>query len=73
MDVNMPRMNGIEATRVITQRWPHVAVVGLSVQDEAGTAESMREAGARAYLYKGGDPARLIETVLQSARNIVEV
>ena len=70
MDVNMPRMNGIEATRAITQRWPHVAVVGLSVQDEAGTAESMREAGARAYLYKGGDPGRLIETVLESARPV---
>lgn len=64
MDVNMPRMNGIEATRVIAQRWPHITVVGLSVQDEAGTAESMVEAGARAYLSKGGDPARLIDTIL---------
>lgn len=70
MDVNMPRMNGIEATRVIAQRWPHVAVVGLSVHDEAGTAESMYEAGACAYLYKGGDPGRLIETVLKSARPV---
>jgi DNA-binding NarL/FixJ family response regulator len=50
MDVNMPRMNGIEATRQIKQTLPSIVVVGLSVRDAA--ADAMMEAGAAAYLDK---------------------
>ncbi len=67
MDVNLPALNGIEATRRIKERWPAVAVVGLSVHDDESTAESMRGAGAAGYLSKGGDPRKLVETVLALA------
>jgi len=40
IDVNMPRMNGIEAAREIHRRWPETIIVGLSVQDDETTASA---------------------------------
>lgn len=67
VDLNMPRMNGIEATREIHRRWPDTMVIGLSVQDDAATAKAIRDAGAAAFLSKAGDSDRLIETILELA------
>ncbi len=67
LDVNMPRVNGIEAARRIKQRWPGIAVIGISVHDDEGTARSMREAGATRYISKGGDPRELLKAVLELA------
>ena len=64
MDINMPKLNGIEATRVIKARFADVDVIGLSVQDERDVAESMKNAGAVTLVNKGGDPQELIETIL---------
>lgn len=63
MDINMPRMNGIEATRRIKQEMPHVAVIGLSVHDDRGLASSMLEAGASCYLTKGGQSEELSRAI----------
>ena len=52
MDVAMPIMNGIEATRAIHAEWPQVCIIGLSIHAEDAQAEAMRDAGARAYLTK---------------------
>jgi DNA-binding NarL/FixJ family response regulator len=51
MDVNMPTMNGIDATRFITVRYPKVAVIGLSANaiDYRG---AILEAGALTVLMK---------------------
>jgi CheY-like chemotaxis protein/two-component sensor histidine kinase len=46
MDMNMPGMNGIEATWQITRTFPRVKVIGLSVNEEAHTIEAMKAAGA---------------------------
>jgi PAS domain S-box-containing protein len=52
MDVNMPRMDGVEATRRIKQDLPAAAVIGLSVNVNSHVEKAMRDAGAAAYLTK---------------------
>jgi signal transduction histidine kinase/CheY-like chemotaxis protein len=67
MDVNMPKLNGIEATRVIKNKFPNMEIIGLSVQDENDVAESMKKAGAATLLNKAGDPQELIQTIFSCA------
>jgi NarL family two-component system response regulator LiaR len=50
MDVSLPGMDGIEATRAIRKAAPEVRVIGLSMFEEGEQAEAMRRAGAVAYL-----------------------
>ncbi len=54
MDVNIPIMSGVDATRQIKMNQPEVAVIGLSVQDEPGAAHIMIAAGASDYVSKAG-------------------
>lgn len=66
LDVGMPQLNGIEATRQIVKRLPHARVLILSMHsDEAYVSQSMR-AGAAGYLLKdsaGEDLVRAIAAV----------
>jgi DNA-binding NarL/FixJ family response regulator len=64
MDVRMPRMNGIEATKEIKERWPNTAVVAFSSYDD-GSAE-MLAAGASAYVLKDFVSNELIMRIAES-------
>ena len=50
MDSKMPRMDGVDATRLIKQNFPQIEVVGLSADDQVGS--EMLEAGASATFPK---------------------
>jgi two-component system invasion response regulator UvrY len=63
MDVTMPVIGGLEATRQIISENAGVHVIGLSMHEENDMAASMREAGASAYLTKGGPPELLIAAI----------
>lgn len=52
MDINMPRMNGLDATRHIKTNWPDIEIIGLSVNQSADMEQEMKAAGAAAYLTK---------------------
>ena len=67
MDVTMPRMDGIEATRRVRKLLPSVRVIGLSMHARDDMAEAMCEAGAAAYVPKGGPPDELIRVLLGKA------
>lgn len=63
MDVSMPGMGGIEATRVITREAPESRIVGLSMHASPETSTAMRQAGARAYVTKGGPSHQLLDAI----------
>jgi PAS domain S-box-containing protein len=63
MDVNMPEMNGIEATRHILSTHPSTCIIGLSMHVDPEIAEAMREAGAHDYLTKGGPMNDLVDSI----------
>lgn len=65
MDVNMPVMDGIEATRLIKQVHPRLAVIGLSVRSDRETSQAMQAAGASRYLSKESVGQHLYETIRQ--------
>jgi PAS domain S-box-containing protein len=64
MDVSMPNLNGIEATRYITAEMPNVRVIGLSMHEEEDMPRAMREAGATVYLSKTTASETLVDAIL---------
>lgn len=52
MDVNMPILNGIETTKIVTQDFPAISVLALSVEEEEKTIIQMLKSGAKGYLNK---------------------
>ena len=63
MDVRMPLMNGIEATRIISEREPGARVIVLTTFDLDEYAFGSLQAGASAFLLKSTKPAALIDAV----------
>ena len=63
LDVSMPGMSGVEATRRIHAECPDVQVIGLSMYDEAEKGKAIRDAGAVAYLSKTSPFETLIAAV----------
>jgi PAS domain S-box-containing protein len=68
MDVNMPGMNGIEATRIVHAELPEVSIIGLSMFDEPKQAKAMRDAGASDYHSKSASIDGLIASIRTNAR-----
>jgi len=63
MDLAMPELDGIAATRRIVDTSPHIAVLVLTmVEDDSSVFDALR-AGARGYLLKGADRAELLRAV----------
>jgi two-component system, NarL family, response regulator DegU len=63
MDINMPQMNGIEATRELVEKFPDTKVIILSIHDDENYVTLALQTGAQGYLLKEMDADALIEAV----------
>ncbi|RLD26793.1 MAG: DNA-binding response regulator [Bacteroidetes bacterium] len=66
MDINMPEMDGIEATKYITARWPQIKIIMCTVfSDEQNLFESIMN-GATGYLLKDEPPAKIHKSIYEA-------
>lgn len=68
MDINMPKMNGIEATAIMRDRYPEIIVIGLSVQAGGEMPLALLKAGASAVLTKEAVVDQLYQTIHEVLR-----
>jgi DNA-binding NarL/FixJ family response regulator len=80
MDVNMPIMNGIETTKWLTDNYPNVNVLALTVEEDENTILKMIRSGAKGYLLKDVDKRtlekalhKIIETGFYHSHNVTDV
>ena len=65
MDIEMPVMNGIEATKKALARYPNLVIIGLSMYENESYVNELIEAGARGYLLKTSDNHELFKNILK--------
>jgi DNA-binding NarL/FixJ family response regulator len=68
-DIQMPVMSGIEATRIITEKFPSIAIIALSMMDNSYMIADMSAAGANGYLLKSALKAEIIEGIRAVSKN----
>ncbi|MBP7174773.1 MAG: response regulator [Thermoclostridium sp.] len=66
MDVNMPEMDGLTATQIITMQFPEIGVIIMSVQGEKEYLKKAMVAGAREYIVKPFSSEDLVQTILKT-------
>jgi signal transduction histidine kinase len=67
MDVRMPEMNGIEATRLLKSTFPEVGIVALTGVDDQDAVREMLVAGASCYVLKDSDSEDIFHAIRQAA------
>ncbi len=63
MDVRMPGMGGLEATRRLSVSHPEIRIIALSGFEDAVHARKLLEAGAWGFLTKGGDQSEMVQAI----------
>jgi DNA-binding NarL/FixJ family response regulator len=63
LDINMPELNGIEATKIIKRKHPEVKILGLSMISESNLIKLMMKNGADGYLHKNAGQDEIIEAI----------
>lgn len=66
MDLRMPVMDGLTATRLIRESWPSIAVVVCTAYEDGALRREVSDSGACAYLLKGDAPSALFESILEA-------
>lgn len=68
MDLQMPVINGIEATRQIIRTSPHIGVIVVTMFEDDDSVFAAMRAGARGYILKGADQAEVLRAIHSVAR-----
>jgi DNA-binding NarL/FixJ family response regulator len=63
MDIGMPVMNGVEATRLLHKKFPAIKVIALSMHTDKHFVKEILEAGAFGYLFKDCNYQQLMEAI----------
>ena len=63
MDVQMPELNGVEATRRLAAEAPDVGILVLTMSEDDGTVFAALRAGARGYLVKGAEQEEIVRAI----------
>lgn len=69
MDILMPEMDGIMATSIIRQSFPHIQVIALTSLRDEHLIDAMMHAGAASYLLKTASIDQLANTIIAVNRN----
>jgi DNA-binding NarL/FixJ family response regulator len=67
MDISMPKMDGVAATRVLKRRHAHIPILGLSVAGHGNQVEAMLKAGAITVLTKEKAVDELYDAIKRAA------
>jgi DNA-binding NarL/FixJ family response regulator len=62
-DIKMPKMDGLEATKVLSKEFPEIGIIALSMIDEETLIVDMMEAGAKGYLLKNAHKNEIVEAI----------
>jgi len=68
MDVRMPRMDGLEATRTIKQEWPEIGVLMVTMHENPDYMLEATNAGAAGYVLKDAP----LDELISAARRVVD-
>lgn len=63
MDINMPRMNGVDATEVLLNKYPDAKVIILSIHDDGSYVTHALKTGALGYMLKEMDADEIVEAI----------
>ncbi|SEE62978.1 two component transcriptional regulator, LuxR family [Tenacibaculum sp. MAR_2010_89] len=66
-DIRMPRMDGIEATKIIKSKFPHIRVLAMTMFDQPKAIKQMLDAGATGYLLKNSGIKMLLKAIVAVA------
>jgi len=69
MDMNMPGIGGMHATKRIIQKWPEIKVLALSVNVEEPVPTKVMQIGAMGFISKNAPPQEMIDAIRAVARN----
>lgn len=68
MDIRMPKLDGIESTKIIRKEFPHIKVIAFSMFDQEAAVIQMRAAGATGYILKKSP----LEEILKAIESVIQ-